>query len=99
MYPSRFQYESPKTITEAIALLDRGGGSVLRGKIAIANAKLAYERYLEIVAGARWKALADPIAEQVVGSIAAPISRLLTSFSLTLCAALANASLTFCVSP
>ncbi len=30
----------------------------LRGKIAIANAKLAYERYLEIVAAPRWKALA-----------------------------------------
>lgn len=30
----------------------------LRGKIAIANAKLAYERYLEIVATPRWKALA-----------------------------------------
>jgi len=30
----------------------------LRGRIAIANAKLAYERYLEIVAQPRWKALA-----------------------------------------
>ena len=26
MYPSRFQYESPKTIAEAVALLDQGAG-------------------------------------------------------------------------
>ncbi|MGI9168594.1 MAG: transaldolase, partial [Caulobacteraceae bacterium] len=30
----------------------------LRGKVAIANAKLAYQRYLELIASARWKALA-----------------------------------------
>ena len=31
----------------------------LRGKLAIANAKLAYEHYLEIVGGERWQRLAD----------------------------------------
>ena len=31
----------------------------LRGKTAIANAKLAYQRYREIVGGARWHALAE----------------------------------------
>ncbi len=31
----------------------------LRGKVAIANAKLAYQRYLEMIATPRWKALAD----------------------------------------
>ncbi|HEY2710041.1 MAG TPA: transaldolase [Caulobacteraceae bacterium] len=30
----------------------------LRGKIAIANAKRAYQRYLELIAGERWQALA-----------------------------------------
>jgi transaldolase/glucose-6-phosphate isomerase len=31
----------------------------LRGKVAIANAKLAYQRYLELFAGPRWQALAQ----------------------------------------
>jgi transaldolase/glucose-6-phosphate isomerase len=31
----------------------------LGGRVAIANAKLAYQRYLEIFAGPRWQALAD----------------------------------------
>ncbi len=30
----------------------------LRGKVAIANAKIAYQRYLELIASPRWKALA-----------------------------------------
>jgi len=30
----------------------------LRGKVAIANAKVAYQRYLELIATPRWKALA-----------------------------------------
>jgi transaldolase len=30
----------------------------LKGKLAVANAKLAYERYKQIFAGARWEALA-----------------------------------------
>jgi transaldolase len=34
-------------------------GSPLRGKAAIANAKLAYQRYLEITADDRWRALAE----------------------------------------
>ena len=31
----------------------------LRGKVAIANAKIAYQRYLEMIASPRWKALAE----------------------------------------
>jgi transaldolase len=34
------------------------GALALRGKLAIANAKLAYEHYLEAFSGARWEALA-----------------------------------------
>jgi transaldolase/glucose-6-phosphate isomerase len=45
----------------ADALLARHGdaGQKLAGKIAIANAKVAYERYQEIFAGERWEALAS----------------------------------------
>ena len=32
---------------------------VLRGKVAIANAKVAYRRYLELIATPRWRALAE----------------------------------------
>jgi transaldolase len=35
-----------------------GGHDDLKGKLAIANAKLAYQRYKEIFAGERWEALA-----------------------------------------
>jgi transaldolase len=45
--------------TEADKRLDEiGGHHDLRGKLAIANAKLAYQRYHEIFAGERWDALA-----------------------------------------
>jgi transaldolase len=45
--------------TEADRRLDElGGHDELRGKLAVANAKLAYERYKEIFAGERWEALA-----------------------------------------
>jgi transaldolase len=45
--------------TEADRRLDEiGGHDELKGKLAIANAKLAYQRYKEIFAGARWEALA-----------------------------------------
>jgi len=33
--------------------------SALRGRVAIANAKVAYQRYLEMVESPRWKALAE----------------------------------------
>ncbi len=41
------------------ALDAREGGEPLRGKAAIANAKLAYQRYLRLFDSARWKNLAD----------------------------------------
>jgi transaldolase len=45
--------------TEADRRLDElGGHDDLKGKLAIANAKLAYQRYNEIFAGDRWDALA-----------------------------------------
>ena len=37
---------------------DKGAADVLRGKVAIANAKLAYARYQALFSGPRWDALA-----------------------------------------
>ena len=45
--------------TEADRRLDEiGGHDELKGKLAIANAKLAYERYKELFSGERWEFLA-----------------------------------------
>jgi transaldolase len=45
--------------TETDKRLDAiGGADHLRGRLAIANAKLAYQRYKEIFAGPRWETLA-----------------------------------------
>jgi transaldolase len=45
--------------TEADKRLDEiGGHDELKGKLAIANAKLAYQRYKEIFSGERWERLA-----------------------------------------
>jgi transaldolase len=45
--------------TEADRRFDAIGKQELKGKLAIANAKLAYQRYEEIFSGARWQALAS----------------------------------------
>ena len=46
--------------TEADKRLDEiGGHDELKGKLAIANARLAYQRYKEIFAGPRWEYLAS----------------------------------------
>jgi transaldolase len=46
--------------TEADKRLDEiGGHDELKGKLAIANAKLAYQTYKEVFAGERWQKLAD----------------------------------------
>ena len=44
--------------TEADARLEKLGRDDLKGKLAIANAKLAYQQYLETFAGERWERLA-----------------------------------------
>jgi transaldolase len=44
--------------TEADRRLDEAGAPELKGKLAIANAKLAYAHYLEAFAGSRWEYLA-----------------------------------------
>jgi transaldolase len=45
--------------TEADRRLDEVGHSELKGKLAVANAKLAYQNYKEIFSGDRWDALAE----------------------------------------
>jgi transaldolase len=44
--------------TEADGRLDEVGHPELKGKLAVANAKLAYQNYKEIFSGDRWEALA-----------------------------------------
>jgi transaldolase len=44
--------------TEADRRLEEIGREDLQGKLAVANAKLAYEHYLDVFAGPRWEALA-----------------------------------------
>jgi transaldolase len=44
--------------TEADRRLDEVGHAELKGKLAVANAKLAYQNYKEIFSGDRWEALA-----------------------------------------
>jgi len=44
--------------TEADSRLEEAGRADLQGRLAVANAKLAYQHYLETFAGARWEFLA-----------------------------------------
>jgi transaldolase len=45
--------------TEADRRLEELGRTDLAGKLAVANAKLAYQRYLEVFSGERWERLAS----------------------------------------
>jgi transaldolase len=57
--PSVASFFVSRVDTEADKRLDEiGGHDELRGKLAVANAKLAYEAYKEIFSGDRWEALA-----------------------------------------
>jgi transaldolase len=51
-FVSRVDTETDKRLDEI------GGHDELKGKLAIANAKLAYQRYKEIFSGERWEQLA-----------------------------------------
>jgi transaldolase len=57
--PSVASFFVSRVDTEADKRLDAAGGhDDLKGKLAVANAKLAYEAYKEIFSGDRWEALA-----------------------------------------
>ena len=62
-FVSRIDSAVDKLIDEHLKKLPAGGGTEalagLRGKIAIANAKLAYQDYKQIFAGPRWRKLSD----------------------------------------
>src|SRR4051794_7362051 len=57
--PSVASFFVSRVDTEADKRLDDMGAKELRGKLAIANAKLAYQAYKEIFAGDRWEKLAS----------------------------------------
>ncbi|WBO21896.1 bifunctional transaldolase/phosoglucose isomerase [Sphingomonas abietis] len=50
-------------IDKKIDALGTDEAKAVRGKVAIANAKLAYQHYLEVSASARWQALAEKGAQ------------------------------------
>jgi transaldolase/glucose-6-phosphate isomerase len=56
---SFFISRTDTAVDKALDALGEGTGAELRGKIAIANAKLAYAAYGEIFTGPRWEALAN----------------------------------------
>ena len=60
-FVSRIDGVIDKAIDERAAkgAADTAALKALRGKVAIANAKVAYQRYLELIASARWRALAE----------------------------------------
>jgi transaldolase / glucose-6-phosphate isomerase len=61
-FVSRIDTEVDKQLDEKIARAndpdEKARLAALKGKVAIANAKLAYQRYLRLFAGERWHALA-----------------------------------------
>lgn len=59
-FVSRIDTAIDKAIDARIAAGDAAAGALkaLRGRVAVANAKLAYQRYLELVGQDRWKVLA-----------------------------------------
>jgi transaldolase/glucose-6-phosphate isomerase len=60
-FVSRIDTAIDKTIDERVKTAAPADADVLcglRGKVAIANAKIAYQRYLELIATPRWRALA-----------------------------------------
>jgi transaldolase/glucose-6-phosphate isomerase len=59
-FVSRIDTQIDKKIDQRVAAGDRDADQLraLRGKVAIANAKLAYQEYLKLIETQRWKALA-----------------------------------------
>ncbi|KON64284.1 transaldolase [Komagataeibacter europaeus] len=60
-FVSRIDVKIDKEIDDRVAKGDRDSAALkaLRGKVAIANAKMAYEHWKDVTASARWKKLAD----------------------------------------
>jgi transaldolase/glucose-6-phosphate isomerase len=64
-FVSRIDTLVDNTIDDRIkkGALDAAAGQSLKGKVAIANAKLAYQSYKQIFSGAQWQALAQKGAQ------------------------------------
>ncbi|GBQ16466.1 transaldolase [Komagataeibacter rhaeticus] len=64
-FVSRIDVKIDKEIDRRVAAGDRDAARLkaLRGKVAIANAKMAYEYWKEVTASPRWKKLADAGAQ------------------------------------
>ncbi|MDB5736962.1 MAG: transaldolase, partial [Sphingomonas bacterium] len=60
-FVSRIDAQIDKKIDDRLAANDPEGDALkaVKGKVAIANAKMAYQHYLSVIASARWRALAD----------------------------------------
>ena len=60
-FVSRIDVKIDKEIDDRVAKGDKDSAALkaLRGKVAIANAKMAYEHWKDVTASARWKKLAD----------------------------------------
>ncbi|WP_454688854.1 bifunctional transaldolase/phosoglucose isomerase [Achromobacter aloeverae] len=60
-FVSRIDTRIDKAIADRLAAGDAEAGALkaLQGKVAIANAKLAYQDYQQLIASPRWKALAE----------------------------------------
>ena len=62
-FVSRIDTEVDKLLDEKIARVndpdEKARLTALKGKMAVANAKLAYQRYLRLFTGERWHALAE----------------------------------------
>jgi transaldolase / glucose-6-phosphate isomerase len=64
-FVSRIDGKIDKKIDDRVAAGDKDAAALkaLRGKVAIANAKIAYQHWLEVTKSARWKKLADAGAQ------------------------------------
>ncbi|WP_304504144.1 transaldolase family protein, partial [Ameyamaea chiangmaiensis] len=64
-FVSRIDGKIDGAIDKRVAAGDKDADALkaLRGKVAIANAKVAYQHYLDVVASPRWKKLADAGAQ------------------------------------
>ena len=60
VFVSRIDTAIDTEIDRRVAAKDKEAGalSALRGRVGVANSKIAYQHYLELVGGDRWKALA-----------------------------------------
>ena len=88
-FVSRIDVAVDKLIEERLEQAPAGNARSwrqLRGKVAIANAKLAYQRYKRLFAGPRWETLTSqgrPDAAPALGQHRRPRTRPTATFSMS----------------